>query len=54
MVTSEGHIRELSNAPMQQLSLHAVAKEVLLPCTYFCIPIITLTDTPAKVHNVWL
>ena len=30
MVTSEKHIQELANAPFQQLSLHAVAKEVQL------------------------
>ncbi|GAT30866.1 quinate pathway repressor protein QutR [Aspergillus luchuensis] len=30
MVTSSYHIKELINAPLQSLSLHAVAKEVRL------------------------
>ncbi|KAI4289381.1 MAG: hypothetical protein L6R35_001350 [Caloplaca aegaea] len=31
MVTSTRHVQELTNAPFQQLSLHAVAKEILQP-----------------------
>ncbi|KAL8969101.1 MAG: hypothetical protein Q9197_004518 [Variospora fuerteventurae] len=31
MVTSTRHVQELANAPFQQLSLHAVAKEILQP-----------------------
>ena len=36
MVTSERHIQELANAPLQQLSLHAVAKEVSSNACFLC------------------
>ena len=55
MVTSEEHIREVANAPLQQLSLHAVAKEVFsLACFVTSVPVVTRADTPTEIHHVWL
>ena len=53
LVTSEEHIREVANAPLQQLSLHAVAKEVP-PLLCFPRAALTCADTTTKIHHVWL
>ena len=52
MVTSERHIREIADAPLQQLSLHAVAKEVIiLKC--LLRKSLTSADTSTQIYHVW-
>jgi hypothetical protein len=53
LVTSNEHIAELVNAPLQNLSLHAVAKEVC-PLVLLKQKVTQDVDSTAQIHHVWL
>ena len=55
MVTTQSHIKQLNEAPLNTLSLHAVAKDVSRMALNEALPINgSIPVSATKIHHAWV